>query len=124
MRLSRHVATGFALLALACSSVSCLAAKKSACRICGLELSKGMERKAVERKVAEAKATESQYSSYGNNLQGGVVDYQDHGWILRVTYASGTPAYWYAPPGGPNEHRPPTDETVLETQVITIPAKQ
>lgn len=78
-----------------------------------IQLAVGMERTQVEKLVAEALGTTSNYSSYGNNLRGGVVNYVENSCVLEVTYKSGAPAPWVVNKQGVGEHYPPIDETVL-----------
>ncbi len=72
----------------------------------------GMPREKVEKLVTETLAIENNYSPYGNNLRGGVVEYKDKQWILEVTYNPGSPAPWVINKQGVAEHYPPVDETV------------
>jgi hypothetical protein len=44
--------------------------------------------------VAALLKTKMAYSPYGNSLRGGNVEYQDGGWVLRVSYKAGAPAPW------------------------------
>lgn len=90
-------------------------------RLHRVELKVGMERQKVEDQVARRLARQSQYSPYGNNLQGGVVQYRDGDWVLRVTYKAGAPAPWVKAPDGTMQHLPPIDETVLEYKLERIP---
>lgn len=87
-----------------------------------LALPAGMTREAAEHAIAAALGKErSDYSPYGNNLRGGIVQYSDPtgAVILEVTYAPGSPAPWVIPPnGGPAEHYPPVDESVISFRIL------
>jgi ferredoxin len=96
---------------------------RMACKICQIQLQPGMERSAVEEKIAvllESKR-ESTYNPYGNN-SGGLVEYRDGAWLLRVTYAMGSPAPWVpAPDGGDLIHLPPIEETLIKHEIRYMP---
>lgn len=112
------------LLLVACSASVALppVPDRSTCRVCLLPLQAGMKRSDVEQKVAALLEKPSAYSAYGNNLRGGIVEYRDAAWLLRVTYAAGTPAPWVIGPTGVAEHWPPKDETVLSYEIVQAPA--
>lgn len=77
-----------------------------------------MSRAEVEAKVTNLLGKENLYSPYGNNLQGGIVLYEETGWVLKVNYQAGTPAPWVTNENGAAEHYPPMDETLLSYQIF------
>lgn len=85
-------------------------------KLAGLEFRTGTSRAAVESAVASALGRKSDYSPYGNNLNGGTVEYVDGEWILEVTYKPGAPAPRIAVQGG-SQDLPPVDETVERFQL-------
>ena len=93
-------------------------------RLHQLDLKVGIERQKVEEQVAGLLSRPNQYSSYGNNLRGGVVLYSDGDWVLEVKYKAGAPAPWIETPDGTMQHLPPMDETVLEYTIKRIPNKE
>lgn len=101
----------------ACASASD-ALNEEKCQLCMLELKAGMSREEVETKVANLLGKENNYSLYGNNLQGGVVLYEETGWELKITYRAGTPAPWIINQNGVAEHYPPIDETLLHYEIF------
>jgi hypothetical protein len=103
---------------LAAASPAYAAAPQSACRVCKISLSAGMERRDVEQKVAAALGTENHYAPYGDKLKGGLVSYADGKWILRVTYSQGSPAPWVINGAGVGEHMKPVDSTVLKYELV------
>lgn len=78
-----------------------------------IPLSIGMERSKVEKLVANALGSTSNYSPYGDNLMGGVVEYAEDSCVLEVIYKPGTPAPWVINSEGVGEHLPPIEETVI-----------
>ncbi len=113
--------TMYALLAaLMVAVVDSEAHPQDACRVCDLGISTGMARAEVEKKIAKLRGTPSAYSPYGNNLKGGLVEYLDRGWVLRVIYKSGSPAPWVVNKNGVAEHWPPIDESVLDLSVSKV----
>ncbi len=70
--------------------------------------------------VAALLKTKMAYSAYDNSLRGGTVEYQDGGWVLRVSYKAGAPAPWIAGSSGAT-HMAPIDETVLSYAVARRP---
>ncbi len=83
-----------------------------------VELNVGMERQKVEDQVARLLSRTKQYSPYGNNLLGGIVDYRDGDWVLHVTYKAGAPAPWVKTLDGAMQHLPPMDETVVDYKIV------
>jgi hypothetical protein len=86
----------------------------------GLELRAGMTREEAEKAIAISQGKErSEYSPYGNNLQGGTIEYVDPktAAILEVTYKAGAPAPWVENASGVAEHYPPVDESVLTFRI-------
>lgn len=77
-----------------------------------VKLVQGMSRSEVENLVATALSKKSDYSPYGNNLEGGVVKYTDSSMVLEVTFERGAPAPRFLNGNGDSEDRPPIDETV------------
>jgi hypothetical protein len=90
-------------------------------RLHQVEVKVGMERQKVEDQIAALLARTTKYSPYGNNLLGGIVEYRDGDWILRVTYKAGAPAPWVKSSDGAMQHLPPMDETVVEYKIERIP---
>ena len=90
--------------------------EQNACMVCRLELRVGTNRAEVEQMVAALLKTKMAYSPYGNNLRGGIVEYEDGDWLLRVSYKAGAPAPWVAGSNGA-QHMAPIDETVLSYAV-------
>jgi hypothetical protein len=80
-----------------------------------------MARQKVEEEVANLLSRPQQYSPYGNNLNGGLVQYRDGEWVLEVTYKTGAPAPWVENADGSMQHLPPIDEAVLEYTIKRIP---
>lgn len=80
----------------------------------------GMLREKVEKLVAETLAIENNYSPYGNNLGGGIVEYKDRQWILEITYNPGAPAPWVINKQGIAEHYLPIDETVKSYRLYKL----
>jgi hypothetical protein len=103
---------------LAAAAPAYAALPQSACRVCKIPLSEGMERRDVEEKVAAALGKENHYAPYGDKLKGGLVSYVDGKWILRVTYSQGSPAPWVINAAGVGEHMKPVDSTVLKYELV------
>lgn len=89
-------------------------------RLHHVELKVGIERQKVEDQVARLLSRTRQYSPYGNNLLGGIVEYRDGDWVLHVTYKAGAPAPWVTISDGVMQHLPPIDETVVEYKIERI----
>jgi len=100
------LAGGLIILFTTCSS-GCETSK-----LAYLDIKVGIERARVESIIAEALNTENKYSPYGNNLQGGIVQYTDGRFILEIKYKAGAPAPYIKDKQGNAVHFPPTDETV------------
>jgi hypothetical protein len=94
--------------------------KIAASRLHQVVLKVGMERQEVEDQVARLLSRTKQYSPYGNNLRGGIVEYRDGDWVLHVTYKAGAPAPWVKTSDGAMQHLPPMDETVAEYKMERI----
>ena len=93
-------------------------------RLHAIELEIGMQRQQVEDRVASLLSRPKQYSLYGNNLRGGVVQYRDGDWVLEVKYNAGAPAPWIETTDGAMQHLPPIDETIMEYKLEKNPNKQ
>lgn len=89
-------------------------------RLHQVELKAGMERQKVEDQVARLLSRTKQYSPYGNNLLGGIVEYRDGDSVLHVTYKAGAPAPWVKISDGAMQHLAPMDETVVEASACRI----
>ena len=86
-----------------------------------LDLKPGMNREDVEKQVSTLLGQPQNYSPYGNNLRGGIVQYPDGDWILEVKYKAGAPAPWVENPDGSMQHYPPMDETLIEYTIRKNP---
>ena len=78
----------------------------------------GMERLSVEKLVSEILGIPNDYSPYGNNLRGGIVEYADGSTLLEVNYEPGLPAHWVINSNGIGEHYPPIDEKVISFRLL------
>ena len=100
------------------ASVSSVDGAHNDCRFRTMDLKIGMNREQVEEKVAAILGKQDTYSPYGNNLQGGTVQYRDGNCVLAVTYKAGAPAPWVDDGQGHVVHYPPIDETVFEYKIF------
>lgn len=74
-----------------------------------IELNVGMDRQKVEEQVAKVLSRPNQYSPYGNNLTGGIVQYPDGDWVLEVKYKAGSPGPLVKTPDGKVQGYPPVE---------------
>jgi hypothetical protein len=88
-----------------------------------LDLKPGTPRSTVEKQLADLLGKPNAYSPYGNNLQGGVVQYRNGDWLLEVTYKAGSPAPTIINQDGKTEGYPPIDETVIDHKIRKRPGK-
>ena len=113
--ISKYLLITLLILLVSCSRPDSV--KSSA--LATVNISEGMPRKEVEELIAKALLRKSDYSAYGNNLLGGVVEYIDGDTVLEVTYKSGAPAPWILDAKGNVQHSPPADETVFSSRLYS-----
>ena len=92
--------------------IGCVSANVKLSKLESIPIEIGMKREKVEEMVAQALGIANEYSPYGNNLTGGVVQYSEASKVLEITYNNGVPAPWVINQDGVAEHYQPVDETV------------
>ena len=90
------------------------ASENAACPLANVEVTAGMGRTDVEKRVAAALGRTSSYSTFANNLKGGMVAYSASGCVLEVEYAAGASAPLVSRSPGMTGHLPAIDEAVLK----------